>query len=158
MLFCRMTSIDMQMRVYTETNTLYGDLAEGRIAATFNNTMSVLPRARAGGLRMLASTGAQRSATEPDLPTMAESALPGCEVVNWIGILAPRRMPQEIVTRTSRAIARAVGTPEVRRLFEEHGMEPVSCGPGEFEAHLRGEFERWGRFIEANRDAFPVLQ
>jgi tripartite-type tricarboxylate transporter receptor subunit TctC len=107
---------------------------------------------------MLASTGSARSPAAPDLPTLREGALPGCEVVNWVGILAPAATPEPVVARANAAVVQALETPEVRRLFEEHGMEPVAGSPSLFAAHLRAEIERWGRFVEANRAAFPTLQ
>jgi len=158
MLFGAMTGIDMRMRVYDETNTLYADLAEGRLAATFNNSMSVLPHARAGRLRMLATTGALRSPAAPEVPTMAEAGVPGYEVVNWIGILAPSGTPPALLARLNEAAARAVQSPEVRELFAARGMEPAAASPADFGRHLRAEIDRWRRFIETNRAAFPQLQ
>lgn len=156
-LFRAMTGLDMRLRVYTETNTLYADLAQGRLAVTFNNSMSVLPLARAGKLRMLATTGAVRSPAAPELPTMAET-VPGYEVVSWIGVLAPAATPSPIVARINEATARTVQATQVRELFRAHGMEPVVASPADFARHLRVELDRWGRFIETNRAAFPKLQ
>lgn len=157
LLFAAMTGVDMKLRVYGETNTLYADLEAGRLAATFNNSMSVLPLARAGKLRMLATTGPSRSPAAPELPTVTEGAVPGYEVVNWIGILAPAGTPTDVIARINEATARTVQTPEVRELFQTRGMEPVAASPADFAGHLRTEIDRWARFIEANRAAFPQL-
>lgn len=156
-LFGAMTGIDMRLRVYAETNSLYVDLAEGRIAVTFNNTMSVLPLARARKLRMLATAGPVRSAAAPELPTVAET-VPGYEVVNWIGILAPAATPPAIVARINAAITRTIETAEVRKLLEEAGMEPIAASPEDFGRHLRAEIDRWSPIIQANRAAFPDLR
>lgn len=158
LLFAAMTGIDMRLRVYAETDALYEDLGAGRLALTFNNTMSVLPLARAGKLRMIACTGAARAAAAPDLPTVIESGLPGYDVVNWIGIVAPAATPQPIVDRINAASARTVQSARVRELFREHGMEPVAAPPDDFAAYLRAETDRWGRFVESNRAAFPAVQ
>ncbi len=156
-LFGAMTGIDMRLRVYAETNSLYVDLAEGRIAVTFNNTMSVLPLARARKLRMLATAGPVRSAAAPELPAVAET-VPGYEVVNWIGILAPAATPPAIVARINAAITRTIQTAEVRKLLEEAGMEPIAASPEDFGRHLRAEIDRWSPIIQANRAAFPDLR
>jgi tripartite-type tricarboxylate transporter receptor subunit TctC len=158
MLFCAMAGIEMELRVYSETDALYTDLAEGVIAATFNNTMSVLPLARAGRLQLLATAGLARSAAAPDVPTIAEAAFPGYEVVNWIGIVAPAATSSEIVARVNAAVVRTVHSPQVRKMFEEHGMEPVVAGPDAFARHLGAEIDRWGELIAANRSAFPSLR
>lgn len=153
-LFCVMAGIDMRLRVYAETHTLYADLAQGRIAATFNNIVSALPLARAGKARMLAVTGLARSPMAPEVPTVHEAALERYEVVNWLGIVAPPATPAAIITRINAAIARTVETPDVRNTLLAHGMEPVVAAPEAFTTHMRAEIDRWGRFIETNRAAF----
>ena len=157
-LFNLMADIRMQLRVYAETNELYADLAEGRIAATFNNIMSALPLARAGKLRILAVTGVERSPRAPDVPTLDEAALPGYEIMNSIGLVAPAATPASIVARINAATAQAVRAPEVRQSLLASGMEPVVASPGAFATHLRAEMERWSTFINANRAAFPDRQ
>ncbi|MBI3069194.1 MAG: tripartite tricarboxylate transporter substrate binding protein [Betaproteobacteria bacterium] len=153
-LFSVMAGIDMQLRVYSETNTLYVDLVQGRIAATFNNIVSALPLARAGKVRMLAVTGRARNPMAPEVPTLDEAALAGYEVVNWLGIVAPAATPAAIITRINAAMARTVETRNVRDTLLAHGMEPVVAAPEAFATHIRAEIERWGKFINANRAAF----
>lgn len=157
-LFSAMAGIDMRLRVYAETNTLYTDLADGRIAATFNNIMSALPLARAGKVRMLAVTGLARSPMAPEVPTVDEAALARYEVVNWLGVVAPASTPAAIITRINAAIARTVETPNVRNTLLAHGMQPVIAAPEAFATHMRAEIERWGKFINANRAAFADVQ
>jgi len=153
-LFNLMAGISMRLRVYAETNALYADLAEGRIAATFNNIMSALPLARAGKLRILAVTAVERSAKAPEVCTIAEAALPGYEIMNSTGLVAPAATPAAIIARINAAVAQAVSTPEVRLSLLASGMEPVVASPAAFAAHLRAEMERWSKFIDANRAAF----
>ena len=153
-LFNLMAGIDMRLRVYAETHALYTDLAQGRIAATFNNIMSALPLARAGKLRMLAVTAVARSPKAPEVCTIDEAALPGYEIMNSIGLVAPAATPASIIARINAAVAQAVSTQEVRLSLLASGMEPVVASPGAFAAHLHAEMERWSKFINANRAAF----
>ncbi len=153
-LFNLMADIRLRLCVYAETNALYADLVEGRIAATFNNIMSALPLARAGKLRILAVTAVERSAKAPEVCTIAEAALPGYEIMNSTGLVAPAATPAAIIARINAAVAQAVSTPEVRLSLLASGMEPVVASPAAFAAHLRAEMERWSKFIDANRAAF----
>ena len=153
-LFNVMANTRLQLRVYAETNVLYQDLAAGRIAATFNNIMSALPLAQAGKLRILAVTALERSVKAPDIPTMAEVALRGYDIMNSVGIVAPAATPAAVIARLNAAVAQAVGTPEVRDALVASGMEPVIASPEVFAAHLREIMGRWSGFIKAHRAAF----
>ena len=153
-LFNLMAGVSLRLSVYADTNVLYDDLAHGRIAATFNNIMSALPLARNGKLRVLAVTSLERSPNAPEVPTLSESALPGYEIMNVIGAVAPAGTAAPTIARINTAFAQAVNTPEVRESLLAGGMEPVVGSPQEFAAHMRGELERWSRFISANRAAF----
>ena len=153
-LFNVMANTSMRLRVYAETDALYADLAAGRISATFNNIMSVLPLAHAGKLRILAVTALERSPKAPEVPTIDESALPGYEIMNSIGLVAPAATPASVIARINAAVAQAVSTPEVRQSLSASGMEPVVASPEAFAVHLRAIMERWGKFINANRAAF----
>jgi tripartite-type tricarboxylate transporter receptor subunit TctC len=143
--------------VYEETDKLYADLAEGHIAATFNNIMSALPLARAGKLRILAVTGLERSPQAPQVPTIDEAALAGYEIVNYVGLVAPAATPASIIARINAATAQAVNAPEVLRSLLASGMAPVVAPAEVFAAHMRADIERWGKFIQAHRESFPNL-
>lgn len=155
LLFCDKAGIQLHMRVYSETNTLYEDLTAGRIALTFNNTMSALPLAQAGKLTILGSTTLTRSPANPALRTLAETALPGYDIGSWVGLLAPAATPEAIVSRINAAVTRTVGTPAVRQQLQALGIEPVSEMPGYFATHLRSEWARWAPFVRDHPDAFP---
>jgi tripartite-type tricarboxylate transporter receptor subunit TctC len=157
-LFNLTANTDLRLRVYSETDVLYADLEAGRISATFNNIMSALPRARAGELRILAVTGLERSPRAPEIPTMAESALPGYEITNSIGLVAPAATPEPIISRINAAVAKAVSTPEVHQSLFESGMEPVISSPAEFAVYLRSMMQRWSGFINVHRAAFAAPQ
>lgn len=158
LLFCEQAGIRMKMRVYAETHTLYEDLHEGRIALTFNNTMSALPLANEGKLTLLGATGPARCHAAPDVPTFAEAALPGYQFESWVGILAPAGTPAPVVTRINDAVSRAVETPDVRRRLRALGIEPVCEKADYFAAHLRAEVARWVAFVRNHTNEFPGVQ
>jgi tripartite-type tricarboxylate transporter receptor subunit TctC len=158
LLFCEQAGIRMQMRVYAETHTLYEDLTAGRIALTFNNTMSALPLANEGKLTLLGATGPARIPVAPDVPAVCEMALPGYQFESWVGLLAPAGTPAPVVTRINDAVSRAVESPDVRQQLLALGIEPVCEKPDYFAAHLRSELARWVPFVRNHIDAFPGVQ
>lgn len=114
-LFQTMAGIHLSHVRYDETERLYDDLEAGVVSLSFNNIMSMLPRCKRGALRALAVTGSSRSAAAPDLPTMAEAALPGYAVSNWLGIVAPQATPPAVVYELAETIVAAVHSDSVAR-------------------------------------------
>ena len=106
-LFQSLAGIEMRHVRYEHTERLYKELEAGLISISFNNIMSMLPRCRGGSLKALAVTSAGRSAVAPDVPTLIESGLPGYEVTNWVGIVAPKNTPSAV---TSSAAATSPGS------------------------------------------------
>jgi len=98
-------------------------------------------------LRALGVTGSRRSPVAPDIPTVAESGVPGYEVLQWYGVLAPAATPREIVERVQRAIATALQDPKVRERIAADGGEPVGNGPDAFGAIMRADYQKWGDVI-----------
>ena len=115
----------------------------------FATLPTVLPLAKAGRLRALAVTGAQRNPTVPDVPTMAESGLPGFEVTNWIGVFAPAGTPPEIVLRLNGEIMRIMRLPEVQSRLANEGAKFTPNTPDEFAAFVKAEIAKWGTLIRA---------
>ena len=103
-----------------------------------------MPHARAGRLRALASGGLQRSVAIPDVPTIAESGLPGFEVIGWWGMLAPSRTPRAVVVLLNREVRAVLEIPEVKRNLVEQGMDPAGGSPEEFGALIRADMDKWG--------------
>jgi len=123
------------------------DLVGGQLSFMIENVPGTMPFVKAGKLRALAITSAQRSPLEPALPTMAESGVPGYEVVGWQGLFAVAGTPSEIVARLQAEVARLLRLPEVRERLAALGAEPVGSTPAEFGAFVRAEHARWGRVI-----------
>lgn len=147
-LFKYMAKLDIASVPYRGTTAFIPDLVSGRITMSFANIVNVLPLAREGKLRPLAITSAKRSALAPDLPTMAESGFPGFEAVPWFGLMAPAGTPQDIIGKLHGDTVKALALPEVRKKFDELGLEPVGNTPGEFAAVIRKETPEWARVIK----------
>jgi tripartite-type tricarboxylate transporter receptor subunit TctC len=126
-----------------------GDAQQGILAGhvpfMFSTTIGILPRVRSGQLRGLAVSSAKRIAAAPDLPTVAESGLPGFNVVAWFGFFAPASTPQPIIERLSAQTRSALAAADVRKRLIDLGAEPLGSTPSEFAGYVRSEFQRWGK-------------
>jgi tripartite-type tricarboxylate transporter receptor subunit TctC len=121
-------------------------LMTGECSVMIGSGPAVLPHHKAGKVRALATTGLKRSIL--DLPAIAEF-LPGYEVVQWYGVLAPAGTPKEIVDRLYAEIARTIANPKLAQLLTNMGLVPTSNTPDEFRALIRFEIEKWGKVIKA---------
>jgi tripartite-type tricarboxylate transporter receptor subunit TctC len=147
-LFKYRAQVDIVPVAYRGTTALLPDLLAGRVTMSFANIVNVLPLAREGKLRALAITSIKRSALAPDLPTMAESGYPGFEAVPWFGLLAPAGTPKEIVDKIYTETARTLAMPEIRKKFDELGLEPIGNNPVEFAAVIKKETPEWAKVIK----------
>jgi tripartite-type tricarboxylate transporter receptor subunit TctC len=124
------------------------DLLAGRITMSFANIVDVMPLVREGKLRALAITSIKRSALAPELPTMAESGFPGFEAVPWFSPLAPAGTPKGVLEKLHGKTVKALPMPEVRRKFDELGLDPVGNTPTEFAAVITKEMPEWAKLIK----------
>ena len=147
-LFKYMAHIDIAAVPYRGTTALMPDLLAGRVTLSFANIVNVVPLAREGKLRALAITSIKRSALAPDLPTMAESGFPGFEAVPWFGLFAPAGTPKDVVDKLHGETVKVLAMPEVRKKFDELGLEPVGNTPVEFAAVIRKETPEWAKLIK----------
>ena len=125
------------------------DLIAGRIDSMFNTTGSLLQAARAGQVRGIAVTSAERIATAAEFPTMAESGVPGFDVTGWYALLAPARTPDDIIKRVNADLATALGEPATKARFDPLGVLVGASSPKELAALLRSDSELWGPLIKA---------
>ena len=123
------------------------EVVAGRISMGFGPPNSTLPLAREGKVRALAVTSLQRHAGIPDLPTMAESGLPGFDVTVWFGLMAPARTPPAIVDKLHRETVKILAMPEIRQRFDDLGIEPIGNSPAEFAAAIDGEIPKWAKLV-----------
>lgn len=125
------------------------DLIAGRVMVTFIPASAVLQHAKDGSVRLLATTGAKRAAAAPDLPTVAESGLPGFEGSLWMGVLAPAGTPPAVVGRLSKVLAAALAAPDVKANLAGQGIDEVGLGPAEFAAYVRQDTDKWAKVVNA---------
>jgi len=124
------------------------DVMSGQAQLMFNVLPSALPMIKAGKLKALAVTGAQRSAALPDVPTMIEAGVPGYTATTWNGILVTAGTPKEIVAKLNDALVRAMKTPEMKAQLDKLGQDPDWSTPEEFSAFMREESEKWRKVIQ----------
>jgi len=149
-LFRREAGIDIVHVPYKGTTQAMNDLLGGQLTMMFGALPTLMPQVKAGKLRALAVTSAQRAVAAPDLPTIAESGLPGVDVSSWYAIMAPAKTPPDIVSAVADEVRRILALPEVRQTLDAQGLAPVGMRPAEFAAHIRRETAAWARVI---RDA-----
>jgi len=149
-LFKTQAGVEMTHVPYKGAAPAMNDLIGGQIQLMFDNLASALGQVRAGRVRALAVTTAKRTSLAPDLPTIAESGLPGFDINTWFGIFAPANTPREIVDRLHDEFARALGATDVREKMLALGAEPAGSRPDEFASYIRGEAEKYARVIKAS--------
>jgi tripartite-type tricarboxylate transporter receptor subunit TctC len=149
-LFKTLAGIDMTHVPYKGAAPAMNDLIGGRIQVMFDNLSSSLAQMRAGKVRALAVTTAKRSALAPELPTIAESGLPGFDINTWFGIFVPAGTPGGIVERLHGEFTKALAAPDIREKMRDLGAEPVGSSPGEFAAYIRSEGDKYARIIKAS--------
>lgn len=147
-LFKRMAGIDVVHVPYKGGPQATTDLIGGQFAYLFAISSTVLPHVKTGRLRALAITTLQRVPGMDDIPTIAESGLPGFEAVTWFGFVAPAGTPRDIVTKLNTDIGRVLTTVDARQQLVPQGLEPQTGTPEQFTAYMRTEFEKWGRVVK----------
>jgi tripartite-type tricarboxylate transporter receptor subunit TctC len=148
-LFRSMAGLDMTHVPYKGSAPALTDVIGGQVSLMFDAGVSALPQVRSGKLRGLAVTSAKRSASAPDLPTVAEAGnLPGYEATIWFGLVAPAATPRDIVGRIAQEFARVARQPALRERFAPQGVELASSTPEEFADIIRAEIPKWGKVLK----------
>jgi tripartite-type tricarboxylate transporter receptor subunit TctC len=124
------------------------DVLSGALGVMFASVPAVLPQIRAGKLRGIAITGAQRSVFAPEIPTIAESGYPDVEAVLWNGLFAPAGTPAPVIQKLRQEIGKVLAQPEVKELLVKQGAEPAPMADAEFRQFVQREHARWGRVIK----------
>jgi len=141
------TGIQMQHVPYKGSAPALTDLIGGQVQLIFDSMPSAMPHVKSGKIRALAVTTAKRSPTVPDLPTIAESGVPGFDISTWYGVWAPAGTPKDIVNKVSAEIAKALQQPAVRERLAALGAEPVGNTPEEFAAYCQSELAKWSKIV-----------
>ncbi len=147
-LFKSMSGVPMTHVPYKGSAPALTDLLGGQVQLMFDNLPSALPHIKAGKLRALAVTGAQRAPALPDVPTVAEAGLPGFEASSWFGLLAPAGTPKDIIARLHAEVAKWLATPEARNRLAAQGANAVGNSPEEFAQFIATETVKWRRVVK----------
>jgi tripartite-type tricarboxylate transporter receptor subunit TctC len=145
--FKLLSGVDIVQVPYKGAGPMTTDLIGGQISMTITGIPALLPHVKTGRLRALAVSTSKRLAVLPDLPTIAEAALPGYEATTWYGLLAPAGTPKELIARLNDAIVRSIKQPEVAERLAGEGADVVFNSPEEFAAYIRSEIARWEKVI-----------
>jgi tripartite-type tricarboxylate transporter receptor subunit TctC len=148
-LFKTTTGVQMAHIPYKGSAPALVDLMGGQVQLMFDNLPSALPQIKAGKLRALAVTSAQRSAALPDVPTVAESGLPGFEASSWFGLLAPAATPKDIIAKLNGEVAKWLATPEAReKLAAQGAIVAAGLTPDDFVRHIAAETTKWQKVVK----------
>jgi tripartite-type tricarboxylate transporter receptor subunit TctC len=147
-LFKSLAGVDIVHIPYKGSGPAVTDLLGGQVQLMFDNAPNVMPQVKAGKLRALGMSGAKRSSFAPDIPTIAESGVPGYEVAVWFGLVAPAATPREVVMKLNAEVLRILAMPDVRERFQSQGVEPVGSTPEQFGEHIRGQMVKWAKVVK----------
>lgn len=125
------------------------DVLGNQVPLTFDNIITTLPLVKAGKLRALAVSTKQRSRVAPDIPTLAESGVPGFDATAWFGLFAPAGTPREVIARLNQEVVDAVKDPTVSEKLLQLGGEPMSSTPRAFDAFFRAEVAKWAQVVRS---------
>jgi tripartite-type tricarboxylate transporter receptor subunit TctC len=147
-LFKSMTGVDMLHIPYKGSAPALSDIVAGHVALSFSSMSPAVPLVKSGRLKAIAVSTAKRVPAMKDIPTIAESGVPGYEVLAWNGIAAPAGTPREVVAKLNRAIVEIVATAEFRDKISVQGFEPESSSPEEFSSLIQRDIVKWARVIK----------
>lgn len=148
-MFNQMAGVKLQQVPYKGAAMALQDLMAGQIEMTFDNIPAAISHIRSGKIRAVAVTGSKRDRQLPDVPTIAESGLPGYDIVAWFAMVAPAKLPQDILNSVHGSLMRTLKEPSVLERFERLGFEPVGSTPAELAAYVKSQSETLGRVIRA---------
>ncbi|MEO8443250.1 MAG: tripartite tricarboxylate transporter substrate binding protein, partial [Betaproteobacteria bacterium] len=144
-----MAHIDVVHVPYKGMAPALTDVLGGQIQFSIPTIAGGLPLARSGKLRALAVTGAHRSPAEPELPTIAESGVPGYRASNWYGFAAPAKTPRAIIDKLNSELKRIMASPDVREKLLNVGMEPTATTPEQYTEFVKAEVVKWAKVVNA---------
>jgi tripartite-type tricarboxylate transporter receptor subunit TctC len=147
--FNRLAGLDLQIIPYRGSAPALTDLLSGQVQLMIDPIIAALPLVQSGKLRALAVTSARRSSAIPELPTAAESGLPGLEISSWYGLWGPKELPKEIVARVNDALSQAMREPAVIERLTALGFEPVSGTAAEFAHFIHADVARNSALLRA---------
>lgn len=149
-LFAAMAGVKMNHIPYKGSAPALTDTMGGQTQLMFDTMLSAMPHVKAGKLKALAVTSAARSPVAPDVPTVAESGLPGYEAIAWNGLLAPAGTPPEVLARLSAELKKVLAAPDVKDRFEAQGFAAAWNSPDDFRRFMTAEVDKWARVVKVS--------
>jgi tripartite-type tricarboxylate transporter receptor subunit TctC len=143
-----MAGVKMQHIPYKGRAQAIPDLLGGRIQMIFDNMPSALPLVKSGELRAIAVTSAARSPAAPNIPTIAESGLPGFEATSWFALYAPAGLPKDVQARINAETLRVLALPDVRDKLATLGLEVATGTPEALTSFMQGEITKWAKVVK----------
>ena len=147
-LFKSMTGTNIQHVPYKGSPQAIADAVSGQVSMSFDNISTAYPQAKAGKLRAIALTTAQRSGLAPEVPTFAESGLPGYELGSWHGVFAPAGTPKDIIAKLNAEIVRGIQSAETRQRLLALGVDAAGTSVESFAAFVRAEVPKWAKVVK----------
>ena len=147
-LFKAMAGVDIVHVAYKGSSQARTDVLGGQVDMMFDAVTTMADFAKAGKVKALATTGKVRSSVLPNVPTMSEAGVPGYEAVIWLGIMAPKGTPPDVVKRLNTEIVKIVGKPALREEWAEHGAVAMTMTPEEFGRYLDKDIVKWERIVK----------
>ena len=149
-LFKAMSGTDIVHVPYKASGDARTAVLSGQVQMMFDAITTMGPLVKAGQVRALATTGIKRSAQMSDVPTVAEAGVPGYEATIWLGIMAPKGTPPDVVKLLNAEIAKVVDRPDVKAAWAKQGAVPMLMTPVEFDAYLRKDIEKWASVVKVS--------
>jgi tripartite-type tricarboxylate transporter receptor subunit TctC len=147
-LFKALAGVDIVHVPHKSSGDARTSTISGQTEMMLDAITTMLPHAKAGRVRALATSGVKRSAITPDLPTVADAGVKGYEATIWLGIMAPAGTPRAIVDRLNAEVTKVVNRPDVRKLWGEQGAQPMAMSVAEFDEYLKRDIAKWAKVVK----------
>jgi tripartite-type tricarboxylate transporter receptor subunit TctC len=147
-LFKSMAGVNIVHVPYKGSSGARTDVMGGQVQMMFDAVTTMAEPAKLGRVKALATTGMKRSSVMPDVPTVNEAGVPGYEATIWLGLMAAKGTPPEVITRLNDAVSKIASDPEVRKIWAKDGAVPMVMKPAEFEKYLHADIAKWANVIK----------
>ena len=148
-LFKSMAKIDLVHIPYKGSSGARTDVLGGQVDLMFDAVTTMTEQVKAGKVRAIATTGRQRSEVLPDVPTLSEAGVPGYEATIWVGLMAPKGTPKEVVDRLNQAVSKIASQADVRQQWGKQGAVPMVMNPAVFDKYIQDDVAKWAQVIRA---------
>jgi tripartite-type tricarboxylate transporter receptor subunit TctC len=148
-LFKSMAGVNIVHVPYKGSSGARTDVIGGQVQMMFDAVTTMAEHAKNGRVKALATTGAKRSSVMPDVPTVGEAGVPGYEATIWLGLMAPKGTPPDVINRLNEAVSKIANDAEVRKTWAKDGAVPLVMKPAEFDKYLHGDIAKWSKVIKS---------